>query len=95
MRKNSFYISFGIWIAIIPFFGIPGSWKDVLVSLSGIFLILVFLGPTILKKLQLKPKITKSKSSKIVSQTTLSQDAAVPNISNEDHNQIETEKEIL
>lgn len=52
MHKNNFYISFGIWIAIIPFLGIPGSWRNTLVFLSGIFLILVAVGPAILKKLQ-------------------------------------------
>jgi hypothetical protein len=55
MRKNNFFISFGIWLAVLPFLGIPGTWKSALVSLSGIFLALVFLGPTILKKLQVKP----------------------------------------
>ena len=56
MHKNNFYISFGIWIAILPFLGIPGTWKNILVTLSGIFLALVFSGPMILKKLQVKPK---------------------------------------
>ena len=56
MHKNNFYISFGIWVAILPFLGIPGSWKNVLVSLSGLFLVVVFLGPIILKKLQPKSK---------------------------------------
>ena len=54
--KNNFYISFGVWIALLPLFGIPGTWKNTLVFLSGIFLIIVALGPTILKKLQAKPK---------------------------------------
>jgi len=64
MRKNNFFISFGVWITILPFLGIPGTWKNTLVSLSGIFLILVFLGPTILKKLQTKEK-PKGKQNKI------------------------------
>ena len=59
MRKNNFYISFGIWLLILPFFGIPGAWKDLLMSLSGLFLILVASGPAILKKLQPKQKIKK------------------------------------
>jgi hypothetical protein len=54
--RNNFYISFGVWLIILPFLGIPGSWRNMLVILSGIFLILVSLGPTILKKLQAKPK---------------------------------------
>lgn len=56
MHRNNFYISFGIWIAIIPLLGVPIVWRDTLVFLSGLFLVLVFLGPTILKKLQTKTK---------------------------------------
>ena len=59
MHKNNFYISFGIWLLILPFFGIPSSWKNLLVSFSGLFLIAIFVGPAILKKLQPKPKIKK------------------------------------
>lgn len=54
--KNNFYISFGLWIAILPFLGIPGNWRNTLVALSGLFLVLVALGPTILKKLHTKQK---------------------------------------
>lgn len=51
--KANFYISFGIWITILPFLGIPGTWRNTLVTLSGIFLVLVSLGPSILVKLQI------------------------------------------
>ncbi len=54
--KDSFYISFGVWVAIVPFLGIPGAWRNTLVTLSGLFLVLVALGPILLKKLQTKPK---------------------------------------
>lgn len=54
MYKNNFYISFGVWIVILSLFGIPGAWKNILVFLSGVFLILVSVGPVILKKLQTK-----------------------------------------
>ena len=54
MHKNNFYISFGVWIAILPFLGIPGTWESTLIFISGIFLILISLGPIILKKLQTK-----------------------------------------
>jgi hypothetical protein len=58
MHKNNFYISFGVWLVIIPILGLPIVWRDTLVFLSGLFLILVSLGPIILKKLQQsKPKI--------------------------------------
>jgi hypothetical protein len=56
MHKNNFYISFGIWLIVIPLLGVPIAWRDALVLLSGLFLLLVSLGPTILKKLQTKSK---------------------------------------
>jgi len=59
MRKNNFYISFGVWIIILPFLGIPSVWKNNLTLFSGIFLILVSLGPAILQKLQTKEKVKK------------------------------------
>lgn len=58
--KNNFYISFGVWLVIIPLLGVPIVWRDALVFISGIFLILVSLGPTILKKLQSRPKTKKT-----------------------------------
>lgn len=61
--KNNFYISFGIWLAIIPFLGIPNLWRSILIVASGIFLVIVFAGPIILKKLQAK----KPKKKKIIS----------------------------
>lgn len=72
MNKNHFYTSFGIWLAILPFFGIPGAWKEVLIFASGVFLILVSLGPTIFKKLQSKPiKPRKVVSKKIINEGEL------------------------
>lgn len=62
MHKNNFYISFGVWITILPFLGIPGTWKNTLIILSGLFLILVSLGPVIMKKLQAKPKPKKKQA---------------------------------
>jgi hypothetical protein len=64
MHKNNFYLSFGIWLIIITQLGIPGAWIKILVFISGIFLVLVSLGPTILRKLQVKPK-QKKKQNKI------------------------------
>lgn len=54
MHKNNFYISFGVWLVIIPLLGVPIAWRDSLVFLSGAFLILVSIGPIILKKIQPK-----------------------------------------
>lgn len=70
MHKNNFYLSFGVWLVIIAFLGIPSAWRNVLVFLSGIFLILVSLGPTILKKLQTKTK-PRTRQNKINSQDNL------------------------
>lgn len=71
--KNNFYISFGVWLVIIPLLGVPIVWRDALVFLSGLFLILVSLGPTILKKLQTKPKPKKKQELKF-SETKLEDD---------------------
>ena len=73
MNKNHFYTSFGLWLIILPFFGIPGSFKEVLVFASGLFLILVSLGPIILFKLQSKPKPKPKRvvSKKITSESEL------------------------
>lgn len=60
--KNNFYISFGVWLVIIPLLGVPIVWRDLLVFLSGIFLMLVSVGPIILKKLQLKVKVKTKKN---------------------------------
>jgi hypothetical protein len=87
MHKSNFYISFGIWLFILPFFGVPGSWKNVLVSLSGIFLVLVIAGPSILNKLQIKPKIKNKQSESDLQNDKLK-------FSNTENNQIEKEKEV-
>lgn len=61
MSKNSFYISFGIWIMIIPFLGVPNTWKTILTVASGIFILVVNGSPIILKKVQGKPARTRKK----------------------------------
>ena len=66
MHKNNFLISFGIWITILPFLGIPGSWKNTLISLSGLFLIFIFSWPVISQKLQIKPKIKRKKIKDVI-----------------------------
>ncbi|MEK7669412.1 MAG: hypothetical protein AAB350_02360 [Patescibacteria group bacterium] len=62
MNKNNFYISFGVWLVIIPLLGVPIVWRDALVFLSGLFLLLVSFGPAILRKLQSKPKVKTKKN---------------------------------
>ena len=61
MSKNSFYISFGIWIAILPFLGVPNTWKTVLIVLSGIAILVGNAAPIILKKVQSKPARARKK----------------------------------
>lgn len=51
MHKNNFYIFFGAWVAVLPFTGIPGVWKNGLIFASGIFIILTVVGPSILRDL--------------------------------------------
>lgn len=85
--KNNFYISFGVWIAILPFLGIPGTWRNILVFASGIFLILVSIGPIILKKLQPKLKRKSDKNNEL-------RFSAPENNQTETEIEIETEKEI-
>jgi hypothetical protein len=58
---NNFYISFGIWLTVLPFLGLPGVWRNALVSLSGMFLLLVVLGPMIFKMLKPKGRPRKKK----------------------------------
>lgn len=61
--RNTFNISFGFWILILPFLGVPILWKTILISASGTLLILVGAGPSILKMLKEKPKIQRKKVS--------------------------------
>lgn len=69
--KNNFYITFGVWLVVLPFLGIPGVWKSGLITASGLFLILVSIGPVILKKLQTesqsqpKPRLKKKQSNEL------------------------------
>lgn len=62
--KNNFYISFGVWLSVVPFLGVPNLWRNILIVASGIFLVIVFAGPIVLKKLQSK-KPKKKKEIKV------------------------------
>lgn len=61
MREN-FYISFAVWLCLLPFFGIPSTWKTGLMFASGVLLLLVNVGPIIFKNIQPKPKLRKRQS---------------------------------
>ncbi|MFH1201008.1 MAG: hypothetical protein V1484_01615 [bacterium] len=39
MRKARIFLILGIWITVLPYLGFPYSWKDVLITLSGLGLI--------------------------------------------------------
>lgn len=39
MRKVRILLVLGIWVTILPFLGFPSSWKDILFTLSGLFLV--------------------------------------------------------
>lgn len=59
--RNTFNISFGFLIVVLPFLGIPVFWKTLLICSSGLLLILVGIGPSLLSVLKEKPKIQKKK----------------------------------
>ena len=35
------FLVLGIWIAILPYFGIPHFWKNILMTLSGLILVYI------------------------------------------------------
>lgn len=96
MHKNNFYIFFGAWIAILPFTGIPGVWKNGLIFASGIFIVLTVVGPAILRDLtKTKPIRKRQKVSNENSDSALKisgvgaeqkVELAQESISNEAHN---------
>ncbi len=38
MSKEMAVIAFGVWVAVIPYLGIPGSWRTAILVLTGIAL---------------------------------------------------------
>ena len=41
MSKETGVILIGIWVFILPFLGIPGSWRATLLTITGIGLVLL------------------------------------------------------
>ena len=39
MRSYTLYIWIGVWLFILPFLGIPGSWKETLTALTAMFVV--------------------------------------------------------
>lgn len=36
MREYSIYVWVGVWLLLVPFFGIPGTWKDGLIIFTAL-----------------------------------------------------------
>ena len=39
MRKARILLILGVWVAVLPYFGFPYSWKDILFTISGLGLV--------------------------------------------------------
>lgn len=39
MSKDAIITVLGVWIAILPFLGFPGSWRTVLLVLTGLLIV--------------------------------------------------------
>ncbi|HBD25137.1 MAG: hypothetical protein A2566_02125 [Candidatus Zambryskibacteria bacterium RIFOXYD1_FULL_40_13] len=57
-RKSTFFL--GIFIFIIPFLGIPGSWRTFFIIISGLFLITLSIKITLPKR-NIKSKTRREK----------------------------------
>lgn len=36
MKKRTIIVILGLWIALLPFLGLPGSWKKFILIVSGL-----------------------------------------------------------
>ena len=72
-RKSTFFL--GIFIFLIPFLGVPTSWKTVFVVLSGLFLIFLSIKIVLPKK---NIKIVKRKDKTPTVFTEIPQPSYVP-----------------
>ena len=36
MSKEMTVIALGVWVAVVPYLGVPGSWRTVILVLSGL-----------------------------------------------------------
>jgi len=41
MIRLRYVVLLGVWLAILPLLGIPGSWKSVLTFVTGVFLVIM------------------------------------------------------
>lgn len=65
-KKNTFFL--GVFIFLVPFLGLPSSYKNIFIILSGILLILLSIKISIPKK-NIKSKIRKEKVTEVFSES--------------------------
>jgi hypothetical protein len=41
MSKEILVIALGVWVAVVPYLGVPGSWRTAILILSGIALMVL------------------------------------------------------
>jgi len=41
MSKEMAVIALGVWLVIVPYLGVPGSWRTVLLLLTGVALVVL------------------------------------------------------
>ncbi len=66
MTKNNFYPISGLLVFIIPFLGIPGIWRNYILSLIGLSIFLYSVWPNISKQLTSKPKLSSKIPNKVI-----------------------------
>ena len=71
-KKRTFFL--GIFIFLVPFLGLPSSWKTALVILSGLTLIAFSV------KLSLPKKLPKRLQKKPKTNPTLAENSVIPDI---------------
>jgi uncharacterized membrane protein len=60
MSKQRAIFFLGIWVAILPFLGFPGSWKRILILISGA--VIAYLGYLLNKQMSLAARPTADRS---------------------------------
>lgn len=41
MKKRTIIVILGLWVALLPFLGLPGSWKKVILIVTGLAISIV------------------------------------------------------
>ena len=60
MKRARILLTFGIWVAILPYLGFPYVWKDTLFTLTGLGL--VYFGYILYKEFKIREGKSKPKS---------------------------------